>query len=65
MLENVMAEVRPQYNERPYFKRILEAIKSADLEVPKKVRQFRKNRGLFKSRNPSDLAEAILKPKDD
>jgi len=61
IMENLMAEARPKLQESTYMRRAVEKIRDADLEVNQDVQQFRSRNGLFKTRNPSKLAEAILK----
>lgn len=61
MLENLLSEIRPEVPNSPGLKKLVENVKAADIEVSEDVRKDIKLRGMFKIRNPSELAAEILK----
>ncbi|MEZ4872834.1 MAG: hypothetical protein R2827_11490 [Bdellovibrionales bacterium] len=63
MLENILSEARPNIKSNAYMNRIVKSIADADLEVDKEVRTYRSRNGMFKTRDLSAVAQAILKSK--
>ena len=61
MLENILSEIRPEAAGNPELKKAVEKVKSAKTEISHTVANDMKLRGMFSPRNPSELAEEILK----
>ncbi|MCB0414414.1 MAG: hypothetical protein KDD50_08780 [Bdellovibrionales bacterium] len=60
ILENIMSEIKPTAKDNKVYKQIMSKIIEADLEVPRKVRSFRRMRGMFKTISPSETAKNIM-----
>lgn len=60
VLENIMAEMKPQLHEKKEYRSTLEKIRDAKIEVSKDVVKDRKLRSMFSTESPSDLAATIL-----
>ena len=63
MIENSLAEARPQMKTSTYMRQTIESIRDADLDVDSDVQKFRSRNGMFSSRNPSKIAKVLLKSK--
>ncbi len=61
MLENILGEIRPEVSNNAGLRKAVETVKKAELEIPDDVRKDMKLRGMFKTRNPSELAAEVLK----
>lgn len=61
LLENVMSEIRPEISQKEDFKKLIEFIRDAKIIVPESVRNERRLRSMYRSKNPSEMAETILK----
>lgn len=60
MLENVMAEIKPELKTNEKYKISYEKIRDAQLKVPGEVKADRKVRGMFQTESPSEKAKKIL-----
>lgn len=60
MLENIMAEMKPELATNEKYKEAYEKIRDAKIIVPKEVSSDRKVRGMFQSESPSEKAKKIL-----
>jgi hypothetical protein len=63
VLENLMAEVRPEMKANATFKRIIEEIRDADLKVSNKIKSEALIRSMSKPVSPSETAAKII-PKE-
>ena len=61
MLENLLGELRPRAADNLAQRKIIEEIKKADVEISTATMKDMKLRGMFEAKNPSLLAEEILK----
>lgn len=61
ILENMIALVKPEAVNNHDLRRLLDRIRSADIEVTEGVRKDMKLRGMFKTMNPSEAAKKVLK----
>ena len=63
ILENVLSQIRPDVvnNNNEAFRGIIERIAKAKIKISNEVFKDRKLRGMFKNKNPSEIAEEILK----
>lgn len=61
ILENVLGEIRPEVGNNAQLRAVAEMIRDAKLEVSKDVLKERKIRGMFQTKNPSDIASDVLK----
>ncbi len=61
LLENVMSEIRPEISKKEDFKKLIEFIRDAKIIVPESVKNERRLRSMYRSKNPSEMAETILK----
>lgn len=61
LLENVMSEIRPEISQKEDFKKLIEFIRDAKIIVPESVKNERRLRSMYRSKNPSEMAETILK----
>lgn len=61
LLENVMSEIRPEISKKEGFKKLVEFIRDAKIVVPESVKNERRLRSMQRSKNPSEMAETILK----
>ena len=61
ILENLMSEIQPELDSKPEFKKIVEEIRDAKIEVPRAVRTDRKLTSMFKTSSPSETAKELLK----
>ena len=61
VLENLLAQVRPEVASNGDIRRIVQRINDAKIEIGNPVRNDMKLRGMFKTHNPSKLAATILK----
>ena len=64
ILDNILAEVRPEVTANPQLKAVVEHIRDARITVGKDVLKERKIRGMFSTKSPSDTAASMLKPLD-
>lgn len=62
ILENLLSEIAPEAGYNKDMRKIIERIRDADLEISKDVQKDRKIRGMFTTKNPSELAKKILEP---
>ena len=61
LLENLMAELKPEASKNPKIKEIFALIKKEKVEIPKKVSSHFALKGTAKrSKNPSELAAEVL-----
>ena len=60
MLENLMAEIRPEINNHPAFKKIIEQIRDADIEISDKLKSQLRLRSMSKVVSPSETAATII-----
>lgn len=61
ILENLMSEIQPELDSKPEFKKIVEEIRDAKIEIPRAVRTDRKLTSMFKTSSPSETAKELLK----
>ncbi|HMN68830.1 MAG TPA: hypothetical protein PKC28_09865 [Bdellovibrionales bacterium] len=61
ILENLLGEIRPEAPGNEDLRRIVERVSEAKIKISDEVRKDMKLRGMFKTRNPSELADEILK----
>lgn len=61
VLENIMSEVRPEAERNDDLRRVVERVAGAKIKVTNDVMKDLKLRGMYKTRNPSDMAKDILK----
>lgn len=64
LLENLMAEIKPEINSNPLFKKLIVEIRDANLEIPEKVKTQEMIRSMSRPVSPSETAAKIL-PKED
>jgi hypothetical protein len=67
VLENALSEIRPEVSKNEDMRRIVQRVADAKIKISEDVIKDRKLRSMFKTRNPSDFADEILKsqPKKD
>jgi hypothetical protein len=63
ILENLMAELKPEISSMPTFKKIITDVRDANLKVSSKVRSQQMSRSMSKITSPSETAAKIL-PKE-
>jgi hypothetical protein len=63
ILENLMAELKPEISSMPTFKKIIADVRDANLKVSSKVRSQQMSRSMSKTTSPSETAAKIL-PKE-
>jgi hypothetical protein len=63
LLENLMAEIKPELKTNATFKHIVEAVRDANLKVSDKIKNQQLMRAMSKPVSPSETAAKIL-PKD-
>ena len=63
LLNNLMAEIKPEAQSNPNFKQIIEQIRDAKIEVPEKVRSQQLMRSMVAPASPSEIAEKIFPKK--
>jgi hypothetical protein len=61
VLENLLSEIRPEVAGNADLRRVTQRIADAKIKVPEDVLKDRKLRSMFKTVNPSDFAQEILK----
>jgi len=64
LLENLMAEIKPEIDSRPLFKKLIIEIRDADLVIPAKVKTQEMIRSMSRPVSPSETAAKII-PKED
>ncbi|MCB0385716.1 MAG: hypothetical protein KDD43_10005 [Bdellovibrionales bacterium] len=64
ILENLMSEIRPEIENKEEFKLVITKIRDAKIEIPEKVKNERKLRSMYNTKNPSTIAAAILKDEE-
>ncbi len=64
LLENLMAELKPEVNSNAAFKKIIVEIRDADLVIPEKVKTQEMVRSMSRPSSPSETAAKIV-PKED
>jgi hypothetical protein len=60
LLENLMAEIKPEVKSNATFRRIVESVRDADLKVSDKVKNQQLMRAMSKPTSPSETAAKIL-----
>lgn len=60
MLENIMAEIKPELDSNEKYKQAYEKIRDAKIKVPSEAKADRKVRGMFQTESPSEKAKKIL-----
>ncbi len=63
VLNNLMAEIKPEAANNPAFRKIVETIRDAKIEVSDKVRNQQLMRSMSQPISPSDVAAGILPKK--
>lgn len=63
VLENMMAEIKPEVSTNTQFKKIIEDIRDAKIEISEKVRNQQLLRSMNKPISPSETATRILPKK--
>ncbi len=61
ILENILAQIQPEIGTKPALRRIAESIRDANIQVSLDIIKERKTRGMFKTPNPSEIAQSMLK----
>lgn len=61
ILENILGQIRPELPNNPELRKVVESIRDAKLKISADVLKDRKIRGMFKTRNPSEIAADQLK----
>jgi hypothetical protein len=62
MLDNILAEIRPEVQAgNMALRNVVVQIKRADLKISDEVKRDRRLRGMFRTSNPSEDADRILK----
>ena len=63
ILENVLGQIRPEIanNNNQLLRRVMEKIRDAHIKISEDVFKDRKLRGMFKTNNPSEVADEMLK----
>lgn len=61
VLENILSEIRPEAANNDDLRRIIERVKDAKIKTSNDVMKDMKLRGMYKTKNPSDLAKEIWK----
>lgn len=64
VLENLMAEIKPEINTNPFFKKLIVEIRDANLVIPEKVKTHEMIRAMNRPVSPSETAAKIV-PKED
>lgn len=65
ILDNILAEIRPEVENNPQMRSIVERVRDAKIKVSKDVVKERQIRGMFSTKSPSDIARDLLKRIDD
>ncbi|NJL24072.1 MAG: hypothetical protein HC902_02070 [Calothrix sp. SM1_5_4] len=61
MIENILGEIRPDVqNGNRDLRRVMQQIRDANIKVSSEVKNDRKMRGMFRTRNPSEEARKFL-----
>lgn len=60
VLENVLSEIRPEVKTNAKLRKVVAKIRDAKISITKEVIKDQKLRGMFKTKNPSDLAREII-----
>jgi len=60
LLNNLMAEIKPEAQSNPAFRRIIEQIRDANIEVPERVRSQQLMRAMVAPVSPSENAAKIF-----
>lgn len=63
VLENMMAEIKPEVSQNSAFKKIIEEIRDANIEISEKVRSQQLLRAMNRPVSPSETAAKILPKK--
>ena len=61
VLENILSEIRPEAANNDDLRRIIERIRDAKVKISSDVVKDMKLRGMYKTKNPSDMAKSIMK----
>lgn len=61
ILENILSEIRPEADRNEDLLRIVKRVADAKIKIADDVIKDRKQRSMFKTNNPTELAEEILK----
>lgn len=61
VLENMITEMKPEVQGNADIQRIVKRIADAKIHIPDDVIKDRKIRSMFKTKNPSEMADEILK----
>ena len=61
VLENILAEFRPEVKDKPELRAVFEKIRDAKIQIPKDVTKDLKLRSMLKVESPSERADRILK----
>lgn len=61
ILENILGQIHPEIAGNADLRRVAERIRDAKLKVTDDIIKDRKLRGMFKTRNPSEIAADMLK----
>lgn len=61
VLDNIMAEIRPQAGDKPDFRRVIQRIADAKIKIADDVKRDLALRSMYRLQNPSETAEKILK----
>jgi hypothetical protein len=61
ILENIMGEISPEVGNNLHLRKTMERVRDAHIEISDEVKRERKLRGMFETKNPSDMARNVLK----
>lgn len=64
ILENILAEIGPEVKSNAQLKAVAEKIRDSKIKISDDVKKERKIRGMFATKNPSDIASDVLKGSD-
>jgi hypothetical protein len=65
ILENILGQIVPEMGQNPGLRKVAERIRDAKLKITDDVIKDRRLRGMFKTRNPSEIAADLLKKHED
>lgn len=61
ILENILGQVRPEIANNAELRKVVESIRDAKLKISPEILKDRKIRGMFQTKNPSEIAAQQLK----
>jgi hypothetical protein len=61
VLENILGEIHPELDGNPGLVKIVQDVAGAKIKISKEIANDRKLKGMFTTKNPSDMAKDMLK----